>query len=295
MRSLHPRIPASRLPAIAAGVVATLISAAAANAEPSGGTNLSTPAHTAYLQAHAPGDHMGWEIPQSTGPGLPALAAVPFAATANAASTVRGLDVSGYQGNVNWSSVKSNGAKFAYVKATEGTYYTNPYFSQQYDGSYNAGLIRGAYAFGVPSYSSGASQADYLVNHGGAWSADGKTLPGLLDIEYNPNGAECYGLSKSQMVSWIRDFVNTYHAKTSRWPTIYSTLDWWSTCTGNSAAFASNDPLFIARYASTPGTLPAGWSFYTFWQYADSGTFPGDQDVFNGTQARLVALATNSG
>lgn len=41
---------------------------------------------------------------------------------------------------------------------------------------------------------------------------------------------------------------------------IYTTTDWWTTCTGNSAAFASTNPLWIARYASTIGTLPAGWS-----------------------------------
>jgi GH25 family lysozyme M1 (1,4-beta-N-acetylmuramidase) len=62
------------------------------------------------------------------------------------------------------------------------------------------------------------------------------------------------------MVSWIADFSNTYHASTTRWPVIYTTTDWWTTCTGNSAAFAANSPLWLARYASTVGTLPAGWS-----------------------------------
>jgi GH25 family lysozyme M1 (1,4-beta-N-acetylmuramidase) len=58
--------------------------------------------------------------------------------------------------------------------------------------------------------------------------------------------------------------------------------------------FAANDPLFIANYNGTPNPLPAGWGTYTFWQYADSGTFPGDQDVFNGTSDRLLALADNT-
>ncbi|MFJ9846794.1 hypothetical protein ACIRYZ_41460 [Kitasatospora sp. NPDC101155] len=43
--------------------------------------------------------------------------------------------------------------------------------------------------------------------------------------------------------------------------------------------------------ASTVGTLPNGWSYQTFWQFADSGTFPGDQDLFNGASDRLSALA----
>ena len=46
----------------------------------------------------------------------------------------------------------------------------------------------------------------------GGWSSDGITLPGALDIEYAPSGNECYGLSQSAMVSWIKDFSNTYHS-----------------------------------------------------------------------------------
>jgi GH25 family lysozyme M1 (1,4-beta-N-acetylmuramidase) len=203
-----------------------------------------------------------------------------------------GMDVSGYQGNVNWSSAWANGAKFAYIKATEGTSYTNPYFAQQYNGSYNVGMIRGSYHFAIPNGGGGAAQADYFVAHGGGWSGDGKTLPGMLDIEYNPySGGECYGLSASSMVSWIGAFINEYKAKTGRWATIYTTTDWWSTCTGNYSGFWANDPLFIARYASSVGTLPSGAPFWTFWQYADSGTFPGDQDYFNGAFDRLQALA----
>ncbi|KAG9074913.1 hypothetical protein FS749_013479 [Ceratobasidium sp. UAMH 11750] len=95
----------------------------------------------------------------------------------------KGIDVSSYQGNVNWAAQKSAGISFAYIKATEGTGYTNSYFDQQYTGSYNAGIIRGSYHFARPDVSSGATQADYFLAHGGGWSADGKTLPGALDIE----------------------------------------------------------------------------------------------------------------
>ncbi|KAI9449735.1 hypothetical protein BJY52DRAFT_1227610 [Lactarius psammicola] len=71
-----------------------------------------------------------------------------------------------------------------------------------------------------------------------------------------------------------------------RFPTIYTTTSWWSTCTGNSAAFGSN-ALWIAHWATTIGTLPASWGSATFWQYADSGPFPGDQDRFIGDAAGL--------
>jgi len=49
--------------------------------------------------------------------------------------------------------------------------------------------------------------------------------------------------------------------------------------------------LWVARYSSTVGALPYAWGVYTFWQYADSGVFPGDQDTFNGAYDRLQALA----
>jgi GH25 family lysozyme M1 (1,4-beta-N-acetylmuramidase) len=202
-----------------------------------------------------------------------------------------GMDVSGYQGNVNWSAAWANGGKFVYIKATESTSYTNPYFAQQYNGSYNVGMIRGSYHFATPDTSGGATQADYFIAHGGGWSGDGKTLPGALDIEYNPYGATCYGYSQAGMVSWIHAFANEYAAREGVYPVIYSTYNWWSTCTGNDGSFATTSPLWIARYSTSAGTLPAGYDFYTFWQWADAGTFPGDQDRFNGDLSRLQALA----
>ncbi|MFJ5533458.1 GH25 family lysozyme, partial [Streptomyces sp. NPDC093261] len=226
---------------------------------------------------------LGRRVPHST------------ALAASVSTGPAGLDVSSYQGTVDWAAVRRDGGTFAYVKATEGTTYTNPDFSQQYSGSYNAGLLRGAYHFALPNNSGGVAQADWFTSHGGSWSADGKTLPPALDIEYNPYGSTCYGLSQSAMVSWIRDFSNEVHARTGRYPTIYTTTDWWTTCTGNNSSFGVTDPLWIARYSSSPGVLPAGWSSQTIWQYADSGVLPGDQDTFNGTSTDLQAFAKGSG
>src|SRR4051812_16752635 len=223
--------------------------------------------------------------------GVLAGATAVLATPAQAAGTLIGDDVSSHQGNVNWSATKAAGASFSYAKATEGTYYTNPYFAQQYNGAYNVGLIRGAYHFATPNTTGGAPQADYFVSHGGGWSADGKTLPGALDIEYNPYGATCYGLSQGSMVNWIASFINEYHARTGRWAVIYTTTDWWKSCTGNYSGFAANNPLWIANYTGSATPLPNGWGFYTFWQYADQGSMAGDQDVFNGAYSRLQALA----
>jgi uncharacterized protein with LGFP repeats len=114
----------------------------------------------------------------------------------------------------------------------------------------------------------------------------------MLDIEYNPYGATCYGLAPGGMSGWIADFSNTVHARTGRYPTIYSTRDWWNRCTGANPGFARNNPLFVANYATSPGTMPAGWGFQTIWQYSDRGVFPGDQDVFNGSLAQLRTFAS---
>ncbi|GII04617.1 lysozyme [Planobispora takensis] len=226
-----------------------------------------------------------------------ACVAVPGPAlAASVPAGIQGLDVSSHQPSVSWPSVYGAGGRFAYVKATESVTYRNPYFATQYQGARQAGLIRGAYHFALPHKSGGAAQADYFVKNGGGWTADGWTLPGALDIEFNPyqssNGLDtCYDLSPAQMVSWIRSFSDRYLALTGRRPTIYTNTYWWQTCTGGSAAFGDH-PLWIARYASSAGTLPSGWTRHTIWQYASSGTFPGDQNVFNGTAAQLKQLAT---
>jgi GH25 family lysozyme M1 (1,4-beta-N-acetylmuramidase) len=211
---------------------------------------------------------------------------------ATAVVSMQGMDVSDHQTSTNWATVASGGEQFAYIKATEGLHVSNTLFAAQYDGAYRVGLIRGAYHFALPDMSSGAAQASFFATHGGGWSADGRTLPGALDIEANPYGSQCYGLSPGAMVAWIAGFIRTYHALTSRWAVVYTTRNWWSACTGGYSGFAGEDPLWVASYAAAPGQLPAGWRFYTFWQYAPGGPSTGDQDVFNGPVARLKILAT---
>ncbi|MGZ3144298.1 lysozyme [Lentzea chajnantorensis] len=203
---------------------------------------------------------------------------------------VDGIDVSSHQGAVDWGHWWNNGKRFAYIKATEGTNYKNPNFTQQYNGSYNVGMTRGAYHFALPDRSDGATQARYFVANGGGWSRDGRTLPGTLDIEYNPYGGDtCYGLSPAAMVGWIKSFSDTYQALTKRWPVIYTSTLWWDRCTGRTGDFSSTNPLWVARYAPSVGPMPFQWPFHTIWQFTSS---PIDQNAFNGGADRLAALAT---
>ena len=147
-----------------------------------------------------------------------------FAFVFSVQALLEGIDISGHTTNVNFQTVKANGIKFVYIKATEGTCkhhyfaarlkpgssrdclrtlaFKSDLFNSQYTGATNAGLIRGAYHFARPDVSSGATQANYFASNGGkaafvvsdvsqyhanpnlgGWSADGITLPGVLDVE----------------------------------------------------------------------------------------------------------------
>ncbi|KAJ4352154.1 uncharacterized protein N0V89_007501 [Didymosphaeria variabile] len=205
-----------------------------------------------------------------------------------ACADVQGFDISHYQTTVDFEAAYAGGLRFVYIKATEGTTYQDPKFSSHYSGATSAGFIRGAYHFAQPGSSSGAAQANYFVAHGGGWTSDGITLPGMLDLEVS----DCGGLSTTQTVAWIKSFSDQYHSLTGRYPVIYTNLSWWTTCTGNSDAFKDDSPLMLARWASAPGTIPGGWPYQTIWQYKDSNEFGGDSDVFNGGEAGLKKLAT---
>lgn len=209
---------------------------------------------------------------------------------------VQGLDVSSHQSAVNWTTQFNMGARFAYVKATEGTTYRNPIFGSQYGGAEAAGMIRGAYHFALPNVSAASVQADYFVNNGGGWTGDGKTMPPLLDIEYNPYptlGNTCYNMSQAAMVNWIAAFSNRVLARTGRLPMIYTTTDWWTTCTGNSGAF-SRQPLHLASYSTFVGTMPNGWGTYSVWQYSSTGPFDGDSNAWNGGMDTLQKFASTA-
>ena len=216
------RVAAALLTAAVAGLAA--LSSLPAEAAP------RTPVVTAEARAAGvqPGNAtMGWRqqspmAGRSTLPSGPSLSTSRTTGPAAAAKAkkkafvpkgVLGIDVSSWQRDVDWDAQVASGKLFAYVKATEGTGYKNPYFRSQYTGSYYAGMVRGAYHFASPSGSSGTKQAQLLRQE--RRRLDRRTAgrcPGVLDIEYNPYGATCYGLSKAKMVSWIKDFTTRVQA-----------------------------------------------------------------------------------
>ncbi|MEU9567787.1 GH25 family lysozyme [Streptomyces sp. NPDC048161] len=214
---------------------------------------------------------------------------------ANLLANPVGVDVSSWQGGINWGAVRSAGIEFAWMKATEGTSYKDPTFSANYLGAYNAGVIRGAYHFARPDVSGGAEQAAFFAGNGGAWSRDNLTLPGVMDIE-----GSCYGKTPAAMQSWILDFYNTYKARTGRDVVIYTSASWWNSCTGGWTGMSARSPLWVAHWTSAGSpSIPQGFPFWTVWQYTSTGSVSGisgnvDRDRFSGDRSRLLALANNT-
>jgi GH25 family lysozyme M1 (1,4-beta-N-acetylmuramidase) len=231
---------------------------------------------------------------------------------ASITGALQGVDVASFQhpGNaaIDWTKVAGDGIQFAAVKATEGNYYQNPFAPADLADAQAAGLSVIAYAFAIPNGNGGskspAVQADYLLSYLGASSSG---VPVLLDIEYDPyvnsDGTNsCYGLSKSAMVNWIAGFDSEVQAKTGRLPIIYTTANWWSTCTGNSTAFGQT-PMWVADFttAASPA-LPAGWPDWSFWQYSSVGTVAGisstghtDLDQLNPALVPLLSPGARTG
>ncbi len=211
---------------------------------------------------------------------------------------VSGIDVSSHDhtsAGIDWPAVAASGVAFAYVKATEGTFYANPYFAADYQSAKNSGLYAGAYAFGRPDLGDPVGQADYFIDQS-LWTGDSQTLIPFLDIEWPYSAlhlSACWNLSPAQMSAWIRSFLTEVQARIGRPPMIYTNANWWNPCTGNDASFGGY-PLDIAGYSSTPPAVPAGWSTFTLWQYAagnNSVAGDYDKDVFNGDLPGLATLA----
>lgn len=219
------------------------------------GASAPAPAHGAAADGTAPG---------------------PVAAVAPA----HGIDESSFQhpagATISWPSVVRAGYRFAFIKATEGTYYVNPYFKADAAAAKAAGLLVAAYHFANPANSGGIIQADYALNHGG-YHADGRTLRLILDIEPDPNLTKfCYGLSPARMVSWITAFMGEAHQRTGLWPVINTQPIWWDKCTGKTHAFGA-DQLWVQdhRRAIRRPVLPSGWTSWAYWQYSITGRVPG--------------------
>jgi GH25 family lysozyme M1 (1,4-beta-N-acetylmuramidase) len=199
-------------------------------------------------------------------------------------SFLEGIDVSNWQGSVNWTSVRNAGKVFAFAKATEGLTYQDPWFPNNWSGMANNGIIRGAYHFGHPN-TSAVSQAAFFVNYVQPVSGD---LQLALDLEVTD------GQSAAAIWNWVRYFIKAIKDFTGRPGVIYTGYYFWRDNVGNPGNNL-DCPLWIASWGSNSPLVPNAWSTWTFWQYSSTGHVSGvngncDLDHFNGSIDRLLAL-----
>lgn len=201
-----------------------------------------------------------------------------------------GPDVSRWQHGtpLSWSAVKASGQAFAFVKATEGTAYTNPYFSSDWTRTHEVGLLHGAYHFARPSVGSAVRQARLFVSVAGTSRAAGD-LPPVLDLEQSG------GLTPSQLSTWTSQFLVETRRLTGRTPIVYTYPSFWRSAMAGTRAFTSY-PLWIASYTGASAPVMPAWSRWTFWQYSASSSVSGiagkaDMNRFNGSLQQLRQLA----
>lgn len=195
-----------------------------------------------------------------------------------------GFDITHNSPVKDWAAVVADGMSFVFLRATQGTTFVDPAFKEQWVQSKAAGLIRGAYHFGVGG--NGLLQADHfleLVN-----PERGDLL--ALDLEQNPQGS-------SMTLDDASDFVKRIKEKTGKYPIIYSghTIKELITSNPEKAAEIIKCPLWIASYSSNDPILPSSWNKWTFWQlsysYKIKGLGVSDLNVFNGTIEELKKLS----
>jgi GH25 family lysozyme M1 (1,4-beta-N-acetylmuramidase) len=200
------------------------------------------------------------------------------AAAPAAAGAVRGLDVSAYQhtkGPIDWLRIARMGFTFAGVKASEGTYYSNPYYRSDTRAAAAAGLAVLPYVFANPRRAGGRATASFAVGVTGNLHGPGQ-LPFVIDLENDPykKADDCYGRRVPVMIKWIAGFLSQAHRMTGKWPIIYTTAAWWQQCTGSTMQFRQ-DPLWVAAFGAPAPAVPSPWHQWAFWQYANNGSLPG--------------------
>ena len=208
------------------------------------------------------------------------------ATVCGAGPTVKGIDVSYYQGTIDWAAVKSDGVHFAFIRVSDGTNFIDPKFESYWSGSRTNGIVHGAYQFFRPSNDVQA-QADLLLSKVGTQLAP-DDLPPVLDVEATD------GESAASVAAKVKQWVDYVGAALGRPPIIYTGFYFWRDSVG--APDDTTSPLWHAQYttASCPNIAPP-WSDWAIWQYSSTGSVAGisggvDMDRWNGDQASLTGF-----
>jgi lysozyme len=196
------------------------------------------------------------------------------------------VDVSAYQGQVDWPTVRANGIAFAFARASDGTGVPDSTFARNWRDMGLAGIVRGAYQFFRPEEDPVAQAGFFLATLDAAGGWADRDLPPVLDVEVADTE------SASAIRKGVGAWLDSVRAATGRGTILYLSPGFGAELGG---AFA-DEPLWVAHWDVACPALPAGWTNWTFWQSSDRGAVPGipgavDVDEFNGSQPSLEALA----
>jgi lysozyme len=212
-----------------------------------------------------------------------------FTAPGGPIGVVTGVDLSHYNGSVNFQSLAASGLAFAYLKASEGRFTKDPLYAANYAGSQQNQILRGAYHFFYPQLDAQAQASNFLSV---VTQLNAGDLPPVLDVEVS--GEQ----SPSAIAAALQQWLDAVQQKLACTPMIYTAAGFWNTALGGTTSFSSY-PLWVAEYTGNSSPrLPTGFTDYVFWQYSQSGSVPGiasnvDMDQFNGSLSDLNQLAAS--
>lgn len=200
---------------------------------------------------------------------------------------LRGVDVSHHNGTIDWPALAGAGYSFAFIKASEGSTFTDPNFRRNWSGAGRAGILRGAYHYFRPSIAAEPQLQHFLDVMGPLGPGD---LQPVLDFE------ESDDIRASKVIDRAAAMLFGIADRTGRDPIIYSYPFFYKYTLGDPTLFAGQYPLWIAHYDVPRPALFGGWPYWSFWQFTSTGRAPGiagrvDLNYFNGKLGQLRKFA----
>jgi lysozyme len=202
---------------------------------------------------------------------------------------IHGIDVSKFQGGIDWNAVAGSGVKFAWIKATEGGDNTDARFQANWDGAKAAGVPHGAYHFVYWCRPPMEEMANFEQNA----PADADALPPVLDVEATPTSKTCHKhLTQEGAVADMRVMLQEMERHYGKRPIIYTTLDFYQAILADGSL--SEYPIWVRSTKYHPSVKYAGRA-WGFWQYQSDGRIDGisvkvDRDAFAGSAEQWQAF-----